>query len=46
MKFDPEFVSNFTVDWSLHDNDTNDAAAYVEPFTYYMIKDIHNINVS
>ena len=44
--FHPEFISNFTVDWSLHDNDTNKPAEYVEPFIYYTLKDVQNLKVS
>ena len=46
MTFNPEFISNFTVDWSLHDNTTGDLATFVEPITYTMIKEIHNVKVS
>ena len=45
VTFHPEFVSNFTVDWTLHDNNTNEPAKFVEPITYTMLKDVPNLKV-
>ena len=41
----PEFISNFTVDWSLHDNDTDKPAMFVEPITMILANDLM-LNVS
>ena len=45
MSSNPDFVSNFTVDWSLHDNDTYEPAKFVEPITMILANDLM-LNVS
>ena len=42
----PEFISNFTVDWSLHDNDTDKPAMFVEPITMNISQNLASLNVS
>ena len=46
MTSNPEFVSNFSVDWSLHDNVTNESDKFVAPITITIAKDIETVLVS
>ena len=46
MTPNPLFVSNFTVDWSLHKNITNQPGKFVEPISYTLIQNLPTVTVS